>query len=343
MDYFMMNRLITKLFWKRRVYSRTTEAEPSDSEFYKISSKRSYKKAFAFSITMWIIASLLFATVVILRFAKDEVGLSTGLNDKLKTQLTAQSVLEALKFYVPTADYTSTSLKNTLFNKATYAFPSEIIVDGRDYNLSKNISISLKDTSGMLHIMYSSSKIMAEVLTPQKNHELRYVLSDSLDDWKDTDNVAKVNGAEQNTYRALDKKVLVRNTAAIQDIYELKMIQGFEELDFEYVKSNFYYGRGSSMNLMLINNKRYLAFLLGVDEHFMTKMLELRESEPSQYIKTITRLPNYNDDYLGFGLSKQFRIIITVQEGRARSVLSAIVSFKNLNKRAYVTISYTLK
>ena len=301
-----------------------------------------HKQAFAFSITMWIIASLLFATVVILRFAKDEVGLSRGLNDKLQTQLVAESVLASLKFYVPTADYTLTSLKNNLLLDRAYPLPNEIVVDGREYNLTKNITISLKDTSSMLHVMSGSSSMISKALSSQKNDKLSYILKNSLDDWRDEDNVPKINGAEQSTYRSLAQKVIVRNTAAIQDIHELKLIRGFKEIDFINIKSNLYYGRGSSMNLMLINNKRYLAFLLGTDENFIVNMLELRETEPLKFRKTISSLANYDDDYMGFWLSKQFYISIKVQQGKARSILNTTISFKLLNERPYITISSTI-
>jgi len=300
------------------------------------------KKAFAFSITMWIIASILFATVVILRFAKDEVKLSQGLKDKLQTQMRVLSVLESLKFYVPTANYSSTSLTNTLLDDVEYPFPSEIIVDGREYNLSKNISFSLKDTSSMLHIMYGDSKVIAQSLTTQSNADLASVLENSLEDWRDEDDVVRSNGAEQNFYASSNKKVFVRNTQAIQNIDELKLINGFEKVDFDTIKSNLYQGRGSGINLMLITNKRYLAFLLGVDENFIVKMLELRKNDPALFMKSISGLKGFNDDYMGFGLSKQFLIRIVANKGNAESILEAIVSFKGLDTKPYLSISFAL-
>jgi len=300
------------------------------------------KKAFAFSITMWIIASLLFATVVILRFAKDEVHLSIGLNNKLQTQMRAESILEALKFYIPTADYTSISLKSNLLSELIYPFPSEIIADGREYNLTEEITLSLKDTSAMLNVMYTPSEIIAKALSSRKNEELSYVLKDSLEDWRDIDTMAKINGAEQNTYRTLGQKIAVRNTKAIQSIYELKLIYGYKDVDFKDIKSNLYYGQGSSINLMLISNKRYLAFLLGVDENFILKMLELRKVDPLLFIKNLDTLPKYDDESMGFGLSKQFLISIKVRKGRAMSVLNTIISFNELNDKPYITVSYSI-
>ncbi len=308
-----------------------------------MNSQKDSKKAFAFSITLWIVASLLLATVVIFRFAKDELSLSRGLNDKLQTELSANSVLESLKFYVPTADYTFTSLKNNYLTAFYYHFPKEIIVDGREYNLTKNITISLKDTSSMLNVMYASSKIIATTLTNNSNRDKTNILKDSLEDWRDEDDIPRVNGAEENTYRSSGKKLFVRNSQAIQDIHELQLIQGFNDINFNKIKNNLYYGRGVGINLMLINNSRYLAYLLGVDEKFMEDMLALRESEPKKFMRTIELLDNYNDDFFGFYLSKQFYVVIKVKKGQARTTLEAIVSFEQLNERPYITVSYIIK
>jgi len=297
-----------------------------------------YRKAFAFSITMWIIASLLFATVVILRFAKDELGLSKGLNNKLQTQLMAESALESLKFYVPTADYTSTSLKNSLLLNAEYPLPSEIIVDGREYNITKELSISLRDTSSMFNIQSLPSQFVAYVLTSKNSEDLVPILKDSLDDWRDIDNVVRVNGAEQSSY----KRIVVRDSKAIQDIHELKLIQGFDKIDIKIIKDNFYYGRGVSSNLMLIKNRRYLAHLLGTDESFIENMLELCQSEPLKFIKNLNNLPGFDAEYMGFWLSKQFLVRIKAKRERAKTYINAIISFKQLNNRPYITVSFII-
>lgn len=306
----------------------------------KITHKITHKKAFAFSITMWIIASLLFATVVILRFAKDEVGLSRGLNSKLETDLMATTLLESLKFYVPTADYTSTSLKNELLSDTKYPLPSEIIVDGREYNVTKEMTLSLKDTSGLLNVTYGSSSFMAKALTSPKEEALSSRLKNSLDDWRDEDNIPKINGAEQSSYRSLDKKVKVRNNHAIQDTHELKLIYGFDKIDFKRIESNLYYGKGSTMNLLLIENSGYLANLLGTDEAFIEDTLAVRESDPKSFMQIIGKLPSYNDDYMGFWLSKQFMVTIVARKGVARTIIKATITFKQIHDRPYMTLSY---
>lgn len=301
------------------------------------------KRAFAFSISMWIIASLLFATVVILRFSKDELMLSQGLNAKIQTQMMAQDILELLKFYIPTADYTSTTLKNRLLENLPYALPKEIIADGREYKLSSEITLSLKDTSGMVNVTYGSDKSIAELLTEQENEELKHILKSSLKDWRDEDNVAQNNGAEQSNYRSENSKVIVRDNKAIQDIHELSLIRGFNQVDFKTIEENLYYGRGTMLNLMLINNSRYLAWLFQIDDREAKNLLELRAEDIKRFQKAVSKYPTYDDNYMGFYLSKQFVVTIIVKKKRAKSILKSIIYFKSLNDRPYIIISYILK
>ena len=301
------------------------------------------RNGFAFSISMWIIASLLFATVVILRFAKEEMLLSQELSHKLETQITAQNILETLKFYIPTSDTTSTSLKNNLFQDTVYSLPVEIFVDGREYNLSREISISLKDTSSMINILYGGSKLIAKTLTTEENEDITYILRDALADWRDRDNAVRSNGAEQNNYSISNKNITVRDRADIQDIYELRLINGFNKINFKKVEKNIYYGRSIKINLMLIENKRYLATLLNIDESLSQKMLELRLEDPMKFKIAIQKLEFYNDDHMGFTLEKQFFISIVVRKGRAISRLNTIISFDSFNKRPYITIMYKLQ
>ncbi|MEA2047505.1 MAG: type II secretion system protein GspK, partial [Campylobacterota bacterium] len=232
----------------------------------------------------------------------------------------------------------STSLKNNLLLDTAYPLPSEMIVDGREYNITKNLSISLRDSSSMLNIKFATSELVAYALTSKNREDLVSILKDSLADWRDTDNFARVNGAEQSRY----KEVSVRDSRAIQDIHELKLIQGFDKIDIETIKENFYYGRGSSPNLMLIKNRRYLAHLLQTDEPFMENMLELRQNEPLKFTKNLHHLPGFNDDYMGSWLSRQFLIRIRAKKERAQTIITAIISFKQLENRPYITVSFIM-
>jgi len=293
------------------------------------------KKAFAFSFSMWIIASLLFATVIILRFAKEEVKLSTALKDKTESNLIASNILEFLKFYVPTANSEYITLENSLLEgKTPYKFPSQLRVDGREYNLSKSISLSVKDTSGLENVMYSSASLISKLLSSDRTTQA--ILKDSLKDWRDEDNIARVNGAEQNSY----EKVVVRDNGAIQDVDELQTINGFNQLPLDRIKEYLYYGRGSGLNMLLIENKSYLALLLNISEEEAQNLLEIKKESIKRFRKALEQIEGYNDEYMGFYMSKQFLVNIVAVKGEAMSSISTIISFKQLSNRPYMTIEY---
>lgn len=299
------------------------------------------KKAFALSITMWIVASLMFAAVIVLRFAKDELKISKELNNKLEVQMMTQNILEVLKFYIFTADSTSISLKDTLLNGAIYNIPKEIVLDGREYNLSKGISISLRDTSGLINVFSGPSNFIASTLT--KDNILRNRLIDTLDDWRDKDDIPKINGAEQYGYDIKNKGGLlkVRNSNSIQDIDELSLIKGFEKIDFKLIQDNLYYGESGMVNLALINNPSYLGVLLNLSYQESLNLLHLREDSLTEFIKRVSSYSTFNDMYMGFSPKKQFLVTIKAQKGRAKSILNVTIDFSFFD-RPYMTISYKI-
>ena len=299
------------------------------------------KSAFALSITIWIVASIMLATAVLLRFSRDYVQLSSALNDKLKTKIVAEDVLENIKYYIFTADYEFDMLSNTLLSNGKYKLPEDIIVDGRKYNISNSISISLKDTSGMLNVTTSPSAQIAYLLTKNREDALQQVLANSLDDWRDSDNVRKANGAEQAYYKSLrrERTVIVRNKQDIQDVNELMLIKGFKDVGIKKIKDNIFYGRANFINLTLMS-QRYLASVLGISDRYAKELITLKESSIDDFVKEVYKIENFNDDFMGFSMSKQFLITIVVTQKKAKSIIRTIIDFKGKYPRAYLVVSY---
>jgi len=300
------------------------------------------KSAFALSITIWIVASIMLATAVLLRFSRDYVQLSSALNDKLETKIIAEDVLSHIKYYVFTADYKFDTLSNTFLSTGRYKFPEDIIVDGREYPLANGITISLKDTSGMLNVTTSPSAQIAYILTQNRENSLQQLLSDSLDDWRDSDNVRKANGAEKAYYKSLikeKKSIIIRNKQDIQDINELMLIKGFRDVGIKKIQDNLFYGRANFINLTLMN-KRYLASVLGISDRYAKELIALKEISIDDFIKEIYKIENFNDDFMGFSMSKQLLITIIVRRKRAKSIIRTIIDFKGMYPRAYFVVSY---
>ncbi|MEA2019441.1 MAG: type II secretion system protein GspK [Campylobacterota bacterium] len=300
------------------------------------------KKAFALSIVLWIVAALLVGVAALTVFSKDSVHLSEKLNNKLLTQLKVENILESLKFYIITADYDN----NSLINKTLISFPKKLIVDGRWYNIDKTTKISIHDTSGLLNIRTYPTKYIASMITTDKQKQIRYTIIDSIADWRDKNHIVELNGAEQSTYK-LKKglKYKVRNTMAIQDVEELKLIHGIDKLEqkqWNKFKKYLYYGRTSSINLALLDKKN-ISFLLGISQSYAQTLVNIRKDDINEFKQIISKLPKYNDDLMSFGLSKQFRIEIQATINNAKTILTTIIDFKQARNKQYTTIEYMIK
>lgn len=303
------------------------------------------KKAFILSIVLWIVAALLFGTVALATLSKDTLFLTRGLNDKLYSELIAEDILEILKFYITTAEHDYISYKNSLLKDINYNLPDRLIADGRLYELGKNIKIRLHNTSGMVNILNPNAKLIASLATTKTQRQERYTIEDSINDWVDSDNAVSLNGAEQSRYDAnQDVNYKVRNSQAIQSIYEFKLIKGIKDLsvnEWNELKNRFYFGNSSVVNLAIVDAK-FLSSVLNINLSKALDYIKLREDNLDKYMKLISSEKSFNEDTMGFYMSKQLKIEIDVVHGNARSILKTIIDFDQTKDLLYSTQHYEL-
>jgi len=301
------------------------------------------KRAFALSIVLWIVAALMLGAVSIAHFAKDSVKLTQGVNDKLKTRIITQDIFEILKFYLLTASNDSNSLRSAKQINFIYKVPRRIIVDGRDYNLSKNIKISIQDTSMLLNVFHLSPTIVAKIATTNNQTQLRNIIKDSLKDWLDKDNFVSLNGAEASRY----VNYPIRNEPTVQNVAELRLIKGIHTLPlshWNHLKHRFYYGRASTLNLALVDETMLSAFL-DIDMDYAKELVNIRKNNMNEYIRLVSSLAEkkkYDRSEYGFHLSKQYKIKIIVELGDVRTILKALVDFKGRKNKVYTIINYSV-
>lgn len=293
---------------------------------------RQSRSGFALSIVMWIVAALLLGIVFIVSLSRENLVLTGKLHDKLDARMEAESVLEALKFVILTSDYDLNSLSPHV--NLPYKFPKKIILDGRKYALSKEITIALKDSSSMFNVMHPNSSVIAKMLM-NNDRELYYTLRDSIKDWIDSDNVVRLNGAERAYYK-LKKNIdyVPRNSPTLQSVDELKLIKGLDSLSDEHwksLKNNFYFAKNGMLNLMLVKSE-ILQDILQLSSVDM-KMLERykREGKVKDFIIYIKKNPNYDEGYMNFTLSFKIKIDIIVKNHTSFSELQTFIDFKSLS------------
>jgi len=299
--------------------------------------------SFALSIVLWIVFIIMLSVAILLNFAKDNAQLTTELNNKLLAEIKAQSLLEEVKYTILMSDYDSGSFFNTLA-PSKFHLPSRLYLDNRTYQLTEEISLQLNDTSSMINLLYAPSTYIANALTSFTQRQKRFVLQNSLEDWRDEDNVVRLNGAEDATYsHKRHKKFHIRNMDAIQDIAELHLIRGYNDIDEERWRAfseKAYVAAGVSTNLLLLNASE-LSALLKITPSQARTLVHSRKRDPELFKTLVQAQENYDDETYTFFISRQVIITIKVRHGKARTELKTLIDFRPNNHTPYTLVTFT--
>ena len=293
------------------------------------------RKGFALSIVLWIVAVLLLGIAYISALSKEHLKISYALNDKLTTQIMAKSYLEALKYYILTANFDGDKFINSVTKPL---LPQKITLDGRVYLLG-DVYISLRDISGMIQ-PYS----LATVVTKSDERELYFTIRDSLLDWIDVDNIPKLNGAESAYYQlqqSLDYQPA--NILSLQNVDELRLIKGIKDLKtkrWHHLKKNITY-KSSRINFMLINTN-YLKSILKITLLEAENLINLREINREKFISIVEKNKNFNGYMMGFWISKVVKITIVSIKNLAKTKLQTTLHFEKTGKKSYTISAFKI-
>jgi hypothetical protein len=286
------------------------------------------RNAFALSIVMWLVAALLFGIATLTRFSKDTTTITKILEDKLETRLEAEDILELLKYYITTSNYDSISFINNKEKIGTkdYKLPRKLFLDGRVYKLSKNVTISIKDTSALLNLNYPKFVLISKMATDESEREKRFTISDSIYDWIDKDSAPHLNGAEESYYKIVNEKEYVpRNVPILQDIEEMHIIKGIDKEAWNRIKKYIFFGTSGRINVALIDNL-FLQNLLDLSPFEREYFQKTKLQDIKKYIQMIKKHKNYNNDIMSTALSFEFKIKIVVIKNKARTVIHALMN-----------------
>lgn len=301
--------------------------------------KKKAKNGFALSIVLWIVAALMLVALLVALFSKETVTLSNGIEQKLQARLEANSMLEMLKFYIGTANYSNTSLLNETYSDLGVAFPHEITLDGRWYQLTPQKRFRIKDSSAVFSAFalnpYVFSRYVAEDTVVQN------IIRDSILDWVDVDHEIRLSGAESNYYQR-EKGVAYRpsNLYRLQHPKELKLIRGLDSLsaqELDKIYENIYFMDGSQTNLALLDAKMLAAFF-EISTSYAQTLVELRTQNLQSFAQELRSVNGYYEEAMGFAISKQFIIEIEVRHKNAKALLKTIIDFKPTEYLFYTVI-----
>ncbi len=192
------------------------------------------KKGSAIIIVLIISIIAMSLTLFAIDISKKIVQSSEMLMDKLHAKIGVESEIEKLKFYASTGNFHSSYMTNTF----TTILPEKLYLDGRAQKIDNNTILRIKDSGGFINI-WSPSKRFIEALLKNDNISASKIaiILNSLDDWYDDNNLRELNGAEKNYYRLKGYSYSPRNSNGAQSIYEWRIIRGFDNKTFDYLKS----------------------------------------------------------------------------------------------------------
>ena len=110
---------------------------------------------------------------------------------------------------------------------------------GEEFRLSDSIFISLMDMKSLFSLNISSPDLIKNLLIQlnvEENTAQTFV--SSLTDWKDENDVSRVNGAEASFYKQQGKRYVPRN-GYLQSVNEAALIRGAEQIPKEYFARYF--------------------------------------------------------------------------------------------------------
>jgi len=190
-------------------------------------------------MVLWVIAIL---SVIVLEFCfamRTEVNIAK--NYKEETQLYAiagAGIQRAMAELIYKHDLRIQQWRKTLVTEEVPSEKKEWTTDGRSYSLSFEqgiCEIRIMSEAGKMNINTVSEPTLRKIIGQMGLEEVkRDIVVDSILDWRDPDDLYRINGAENDYYQSLKEPYYCKN-GNLDSMEELLLVRG--------VTSNLFYGR----------------------------------------------------------------------------------------------------
>jgi len=278
------------------------------------------RKAFSLSITLWISAALMAGAIYFIKITKQNIVISSSLQDKLQSSIELYSTSELLKYYLILGKCEFNKIKN----KNQSLFPKSLPIDATPFKHG-NSTITIQDSGGLLNTMYPQSFLPKATRILNENNYA--IVKDSLDDWLDTNSFYKINGAEKYYYKDRKCKYEPRNSKYLYHSSELDNIRGFKDLNLsnQFIHS-FIYGLNYYTMSELVLQIKY-----NISKEDAKVLVKARRNNINDYTYMFNRVEKVIEDPLEDTLSysKVFKVTIVTTVNNATSSLVALVDYKN--------------
>ncbi|MES9991423.1 MAG: PilX N-terminal domain-containing pilus assembly protein [Candidatus Thiodiazotropha sp.] len=172
------------------------------------------QRGFALVLVLWLVALLTIIAASFATHSKVETRLTTNAIDALRSRLLAESGVKR-------------AIVELMVSNPEQRWDSKGLIHQVEMEQGR-LSISIRNSSGLLDLNKSSRDQLVKLFALiSEDTEEREALADRLSDWRDSDNLRHLNGAEDAEYRSAGYSY---DTAGrdLTSIDELAYVMGFD-------------------------------------------------------------------------------------------------------------------
>jgi hypothetical protein len=298
-------------------------------------------------ITLIIMSVAVTLAFYIIKLSKDLLTTSSMILDKLDAKIEAESTVELMKYLFSTNAFQKDSIKINSFpfenKEVSIKIPKKIWLNGDSVEIGDTV-VKAVDTNAKFDITSFSydENLLRRILKSYgvENKDIA-VAVDSYKDWIDPDDLQHLNGAEKYYYQ-FEKgyKYSSRNNRNFQDISELKLIRGFENI-YDKIKNHLILVYRGGINIYTTDAKT-LSIALGISIDDAKQILKVREKE-KQLGELAQPVEELFNDYEGIIFTYPSFIVefnIETTKNEAKEKIYCIISFRPDEKTPFRTIKY---
>lgn len=234
---------------------------------------------------------------------REQVKITTSIQNKflmrLELEKTEADLLQAL---LSNNKYPNKSSSNKVVSKWNFY--------GKEFQLNDNAYVTLTDLSSLMGLNISDATLLKNVLLQIGIDEVgAREFVDSLADWKDKNDLSRLNGAESAYYKQHKKSYVARN-GFLQDPSEVALIRGGEQITPKLLNQYFTTEIVAGFNPLNAPQKILNAFIN--DENSIQKVLQLREHDTLKSYDFYKLTGVEGDEYITFATGSKIRVQLRV-------------------------------
>jgi len=283
-----------------------------------------------------VIAIALIISVITMSIAfsvREKTAVAQELMGRSSASFKSYSAYNEVIYNILTSTFTSTGI-NIYREDGSKSFWN---LYGEPIELTDDVTISLRDTSGMLTPMYMAKKVRMLADYVSNDSKKANSFADALADWQDIDEFKRLNGAESFDYRMVGYVYGPRNFY-IQTPREIMLLKGFNADFFEEIRDDLVYWGGGSINYLTMSN-RLLAALLHNDS-LTKRLIQIRKEGnlTGTLFRSMTGIL-YTEENI-YMPSGWIKLEITAREGKAVDSIKAVVLKRETDRRPFLVTQW---